>query len=122
MNIEQVSCNEKAKLHELKICQSHSRRVLKTTTDDDLEKAENKELSNQSTDSNNGSQIVLPLTNMLNLHYDTELYFGKNKQPFKLIIDTGSTDLWIPTVECTNCKENNLWKLYNCDKSSTCHP
>lgn len=55
------------------------------------------------------------------MHYDTELYFGSSKQPFKLIIDTGSTALWIPDETCNNCKEHNLWKKYSCHESSTCN-
>ncbi|KAL4474853.1 hypothetical protein ABPG74_001549 [Tetrahymena malaccensis] len=113
---------DQVKIHEFKICQgSSNQRLLKSASEENNEISESKESDNSEKKEGKGSQILLPLTNMLNLHYDTELYFGKNKQPFKLIIDTGSTALWIPDVDCINCKQNNLWKLYNCDKSSTCH-
>lgn len=45
----------------------------------------------------------MDLKNILNIHYDIDLEFGENKQKFRLIIDTGSSDLWIPSINCEEC-------------------
>lgn len=54
---------------------------------------------------------------LFNLAYFSEIKFGSKKEPFLLIIDTGSSDTWIPSVNCTTqaCK---VHKTYG-EKSST---
>jgi len=44
------------------------------------------------------------LKNILGIHYDAELYIGSNKKPFKIIIDTGSTMMWVTDKNCENCR------------------
>ena len=35
-----------------------------------------------------------------------KLYIGEDKQPFDMIIDTGSNWLWVDSRICSNCPEN----------------
>ena len=66
----------------------------------------------------------MPVQNMNDFSYIGKITIGPTtlNQTFKVILDTGSSTLWIPDINSNNSgtKYNNS-PSYNCSASSTCH-
>jgi hypothetical protein len=51
--------------------------------------------------------LEIPLTHDLaHQHYNISLTLGTPPQPFKLLFDTGATDVWVPTTSSRGCAPN----------------
>jgi len=64
-----------------------------------------------------GNEPVVPLTDLQDSEYYGEVDIGSPAQKFTVIYDTGSSNLWIPSKSCTNCKKGG--PAYDSTKSSS---
>jgi len=66
---------------------------------------------------NASTMPVVPLTDVQDSEYYGEVTIGSPGQTFTVIYDTGSSNLWIPSSSCTNCKKEG--SKYDSTQSST---
>lgn len=74
-------------------------------------------LAQLATSFQNGDLPSVSLTDVQDSEYFGEVLIGTPAQKFQVIYDTGSSNLWVPSTACTNCKKDGA--KYDSTQSST---
>merc|ERR1719461_1077407 len=67
-----------------------------------------------------GNNDNVPLTSYKQSQYYGTIQIGSPKKDFIVLFDTGSSNLWVPASNCTNCASGHA--QYDPASSSTFHP
>jgi hypothetical protein len=67
-------------------------------------------------DSNN---IPIPIDNFFNAQYSVPVQVGSNRQEFLVIADTGSSNLWVPSIDCDDTCGGEDKPRFNYKESTT---
>ena len=59
------------------------------------------------------------LTNSKNVYYYTDVYLGSNSQKIRMIIDTTTNKIMVPSQDCEECVKDKKIQVYNFSSSTT---
>jgi len=111
-----IAAAAEAKIHKLKLQKIPlSEQLEKAPMRHQVRSLEQKYMGAPST---NAGNTILPIENFANAQYFSTISIGSPAQDFKVILDTGSSNLWVPSSECGSiaCYLHNK---YDHESSST---